>query len=181
MIMKTLLTTILATSAFTLGAYAGSGCCSSATADYAKDKAEPAAVVAQGKSCGTGSYASKDAKKADAAALYVVKMHSDYCGTCKATKDEYAKLKEQFKDADVQFLTMDYTNSKTQKASMKHAEKKGIHKALKDQRGMGYVLIIDGKSKEIVDKLEGVKEYEAYASALQQHLDKASERVAAIQ
>jgi len=196
---KKLLTILTFTAGMTVAAYAGAGCCSKGGEKTADKGAQKAVMTAKDscdkEGCDKSAYGQKTMAKGDCsmgscgaektmakgesctmkqqAKLVVVKMHHDACGTCKSIQPQLQAAKKSFDGKPVAFMTYDFTSDETKAASLKQAEQLGIADALKDQRGMGRVLIIDTESGEIVQTISGRQDTEKYVQAIQKDLGNA--------
>ncbi|WOO39604.1 thioredoxin domain-containing protein [Rubellicoccus peritrichatus] len=84
---------------------------------------------------------------------YVVKVHADWCGTCRALEPRIEALKQEFKGKDVEFVTFDLTNDKTKAASKKLADSKGLTNVYKNNGKTGVVLVFPAKDQGQTQKL----------------------------
>lgn len=94
----------------------------------------------------------------------VVKMHADWCPSCKALEPTLAELKAELKDEPVLFLTFDITNPVNTEQSRLLAETLGIENLIKKNNKTGLVLVYDPKTMETrhvftkSDSMESMKE-----------------------
>ncbi|MDG2167350.1 MAG: thioredoxin family protein [Opitutales bacterium] len=79
-------------------------------------------------------------------AAVVVKMHADWCPSCKALEPTLAELKSELKDEPVLFLTLDITNPVNTEQSRLLAESLGIENLVKKNNKTGLVLVYDPKT-----------------------------------
>lgn len=82
-----------------------------------------------------------------------VKLHADYCGSCKAMAPAYSEVQRQFADKDVLFVTFDFTDEGTKHQSKLLAHALGLEKVFADNQKSGKVLLLEPKSKAIRGKL----------------------------
>lgn len=85
--------------------------------------------------------------------LMVVKFHADWCGSCKAMGSVVTDLTNKLDGEPVLFTELDFTNNSTKHQSLLLASALGIEKALTDNKGTGFLLVIDTKSKQVKAKL----------------------------
>ena len=78
----------------------------------------------------------------------VVKMHADWCPSCKALEPTLAELKTELEDEPVLFLNFDITNPVNTEQSRLLAETLGIENLFKKNNKTGLVLVYDPKTME---------------------------------
>ena len=76
----------------------------------------------------------------------VVKMHADWCPSCKALEPTLADLKSELKDEPVLFLTLDITDAVNTEQSRLLAKTLGIEEIVKSNNQTGLVLVYDPKT-----------------------------------
>ena len=89
----------------------------------------------------------------------VVKMHADWCPSCKALEPTLAELKSELKDEPVLFLTLDITNPVSTEQSRLLAESLGIENLVKKNNKTGLVLVYDPetmKTKHVFTKSDSM-------------------------
>jgi len=97
---------------------------------------------------------SQDQKKSDPACkLLGVVFYADWCSNCKAIAPSVMNLQEKLKDKPVTFLTFNLTNDETKVKSKELATQMGLTEVLENNRGTGYVLLLDPVSKKELGKL----------------------------
>ena len=91
----------------------------------------------------------------------VVKLHADWCPSCKALEPTLAELKSELKDEPVLFLTLDITNPVNTEQSRLLAESLGIENLVKKNNKTGLVLVYDPKTmktKHVFTKSDGMED-----------------------
>jgi len=83
----------------------------------------------------------------------VVKFHTDWCGNCKAMRYSFEDLQAKFKDDNIEFVLLDFTDKATTAIAESKASQIGISEILDDNRKTGFILIIDNTTKKVVYKL----------------------------
>lgn len=85
--------------------------------------------------------------------LLAVKFHADWCGSCKTMGSVFEDLQGKLDGKAVAFVTLDKTNQSTKAQAQLMAGALGITKAYNDNKGTGFILILDANSKKVVAKL----------------------------
>lgn len=86
-------------------------------------------------------------------ALYVVKVHADWCGSCKALAPVLEEVRESLVDEPVLFLELDVTDeARTAQARLLTAAL-GIEDHLKANNKTGLVLLIDPGDNALLETL----------------------------
>jgi len=85
--------------------------------------------------------------------LLGVVFYADWCPNCKAIAPSVMNLQEKLKDKPVTFLTFNFTNDETKVKSKEVAKQMGLTEVLENNRGTGYVLLLDPVSKKELGKL----------------------------
>ena len=86
-------------------------------------------------------------------ALYVVKVHADWCGSCKALTPVLEEVRESLADEPVLFLELDVTDeARTAQARLLTAAL-GIEDHLKANNKTGLVLLIDPGDNALLETL----------------------------
>ncbi len=103
------------------------------------------------------------------AKLWVVKFHADWCPSCQAIEPEYTDLQDEFNGKPILFARFDFTNSFYSNQTYLMASAMGIGDIFTKYNSIGYMLLIDPKTKEIKGKLTSrqdlnqmIKEINAY-------------------
>jgi len=86
--------------------------------------------------------------------LLVVKFHADWCGSCIAMGPSFEEVQKRFKNENISFIKLDFTDSNTTNKASEVGKISGIESILIDNhRKTGFVLIIDNQSKKVLYKL----------------------------
>ena len=75
-----------------------------------------------------------------------VKMHADWCPSCKALEPTLAELRSELKDEPVLFLTLDISDAVHTEQSRLLAKTLGIEEIVKSNNKTGLVLVYDPKT-----------------------------------
>ena len=86
-------------------------------------------------------------------ALYVVKVHADWCGSCKALAPILDEVRETMSAEPVLFLTLDVTDADRTGQARLLAAALGIENHLKANNKTGLVLIINPADKALLETL----------------------------
>ena len=86
-------------------------------------------------------------------ALYVVKVHADWCGSCKALVPILDEVRETMSVEPVLFLTLDVTDADRTGQARLLAVALGIEQHLKTNNKTGLVLIINPADKALLETL----------------------------
>jgi thiol-disulfide isomerase/thioredoxin len=103
---------------------------------------------------------------------YVIKLHAQWCPKCLMTKGAWSDLQARYAGR-VNFLVFDYTNQRTTDASEVDARRIGLGEFFENAGGTGSVIVLDGRTKEVVSRISGVQDVEAYAAAVDAALARA--------
>ena len=93
----------------------------------------------------------------DASQLYVIKIHADWCGTCKILEPKLAEVEKELSQEPVRFIILDVTDETNTEQSQDIAAELGIKEVFfRDNKSIqkaGTVAIFDPETKEIIAKL----------------------------
>lgn len=99
---------------------------------------------------------------------YVVQIHAEWCGTCKAIEPTWQALQSEVGDRAT-FVTLDVTDRSAFDASKARAEELGIHDFFLDyRRQTGTVAVIDCETREPVSILRAEHDLAKYREAIAQ-------------
>ena len=104
-------------------------------------------------------------------ALYVVKVHADWCGSCKALAPVLEEVRESLADEPVLFLELDVTDeARTAQARLLTAAL-GIEDHLKANNKTGLVLLIDpGDNNALLETLTRKNSADEMVGKIQGHI-----------
>ncbi len=86
-------------------------------------------------------------------ALYVIKVHADWCGSCKALVPILDEVRETMSAEPVLFLTLDVTDADRTGQARLLAAALGIEQHLKTNNKTGLVLVINPEDKALLETL----------------------------
>lgn len=105
--------------------------------------------------------------------ITIIDIHHDGCEPCKFIKPIFQKLESKYEsNKDLVFLTYDLSNPFKASKSIKIAQELGLEKIYKAQRYTGVVLILDTKTKEVLDTLIAEDNEEKYIDAIESKVGK---------
>ncbi len=94
--------------------------------------------------------------------VYVVKVHADWCGSCKALEPKLSELKNNFSNTSALFITLDVTDEDKAKQSRLLASALGMESLLKKNNKTGLVFVVnasDKKNAEVLTKKNSIEEF----------------------
>ncbi len=106
----------------------------------------------------------------DDPALYVVKVHADWCGACTALIPVLEEVRTSLADKPVLFLEMDVTDAKRTSQSRLLAAALGIEEPFKANNRTGLVLVIDPEKKAVVETLTRKNPAEEMTGKIKTHM-----------
>jgi len=105
---------------------------------------------------------SQKSKEIEAPKLIVVKFHADWCRICHAMGPVFEDLQNKMDGKNILFIKLDFTNNQTKHQANMLGATLGISSVLKaNYRRTGFILIIDPKTKKVLQKL--TKDDDVYA------------------
>lgn len=108
-----------------------------------------------------------EARADEAPAVIAVKFHADWCGYCKAMGSAFEELQAKFDTQPVLFITLDHTRDFNRKQSAYLAQSLGLGEVWAEHGNKtGFVLLIDGTTREVISKLTHEQNLKAMGAAL---------------
>ena len=96
----------------------------------------------------------------------VVKIHADWCGTCRKLNPTWASLQQIYGDR-VRFVVLDVSDRDALAQSMLEADRLGIRALFNAYRSRtGTIAVIDGRTLQAVEVLKGETDPARYAAAI---------------
>ena len=97
---------------------------------------------------------------------WVVKLHAQWCPVCMLTKGMWSQI-EQTYSGRVRLAVFDFTDEDTTAASRAEAERLGLADVFGEAGySTGPILVLDGRSREIVAWINGSRNFADYRSAI---------------
>ncbi len=124
----------------------------------------------------SGAWAqAKSSADTAAPAVIAVKFYADWCSSCKAMATTYKEFQAKFDTQPVLHVVLDHTREYDRQQSAYLATSLGLSKVWgKYANKTGFILLIDGKTREIITTLTKDHTLKEMGVALQQAVDKAS-------
>lgn len=123
-------------------------------------------VSASGSGAGVAEVASPRAPK-----LMVIKIHADWCPHCKSLNEPFDAARTALGQEPVLFVKFDNTNDQTKAQTELLFAALGLD-GLWDAHGSknGYIIVVDGASREVVETFKGGTKADAIQSAIRARL-----------
>ena len=102
--------------------------------------------------------------------LIAVKVHADWCGSCKQMGTAFEDLRNKFDGKPVLFVVLDRTNVTTTHQSALLASALSIGSVYEANPGTGLILLLDGKTREVTEKLGSTLTFKQMSASLEQAL-----------
>ena len=103
--------------------------------------------------------------------LLAVKFHADWCGSCKKMGTVFEDLRNKYDGKSVLFVTLDLTNGTTRSQAEFLAAALGFGDVYAKNSGTGFILLLDGDSRQQVAKLTADQNIKAMGAELLQQLE----------
>lgn len=103
--------------------------------------------------------------------LLAVKFHADWCGSCKKMGTVFEDLRNKYDGKSVLFVTLDLTNSTTRSQAEFLASALGFGNVYAQNTGTGFILLLDGESRQQVAKLTADQNIKAMGAELVRQLE----------
>jgi thiol-disulfide isomerase/thioredoxin len=98
---------------------------------------------------------------------FVVKIHADWCGSCKATEATWTRVEKDLGD-QATVVQLDVSDRVAYSESAAKAEELGIGEFFQEYRSRtGTVAILDCETLEPVEVLAGERDFEKYREAVE--------------
>lgn len=102
--------------------------------------------------------------------ILAVKFHADWCGSCKKLTPLFKDLENKFDGKNVLFVNLDFTNQTRKNRSLLLASGLNIGHIVEKNKGTGFVLLIDGKDKKILQKLTKKDAFKKMSASILSHI-----------
>ncbi len=108
----------------------------------------------------------KDAPETCGAKPYVVKIHADWCGSCKALESVWKRIETDLGDRSTA-VTLDVSDRVAYAESQVAAARLGISEFFEEYRSRtGTIAVLDCNTREPVAILDGERDLEKYRKAI---------------
>jgi hypothetical protein len=106
------------------------------------------------------------ADAANPAKPFVIKLHAQWCVVCLATKDVWSEIEAAY-SRHANLLVFDFTSDASTEVSRADAKRLGLEKAFDENGGStGMILVLDGRTKEVVASIVGSRDFSEYRAAI---------------
>lgn len=106
--------------------------------------------------------------------IIAVKFHAAWCGSCKVIEPHFKDLHDKFDGQPVLFLDFDLTNRSTTTRAGYLASAMKLDKVFnKHAPSTGFVLLIDARTGEVLDRLTKKHDFKAMSSRVRRALARA--------
>jgi hypothetical protein len=103
---------------------------------------------------------------------YVVKMHARWCPVCMLTKGVWSDIDRTYAQR-VNLVVFDFTDAATTDASRAVASRLGLEQFFDQYSyGTGTIVVLDGKTKEVLAAITGSRDFAAYRAAIEEALER---------
>ena len=111
------------------------------------------------------------AEAAAAGSPWVVKLHAQWCPVCMLTKGMWSEIESHYAGR-VRLAVFDFTDETTTAATRAEAERLGLTGVLEEAGfATGTILVLDGRTKEIVAWINGSRDFDEYREAIDAAID----------
>ncbi|MEM6454711.1 MAG: thioredoxin domain-containing protein [Acidobacteriota bacterium] len=107
----------------------------------------------------------------DAPQVIAVKFHADWCGSCKKMGPVFEDLTNKYDGKPILFVELDLTNSTTRAQAELLASALGFGDVYAANQGTGFILLLDGKSRQKLAKLTADQNIKAMGAELVKQLE----------
>ncbi len=98
--------------------------------------------------------------------VYVVKIHADWCGSCRATESVWERVRKELGNRAT-VVKLDVSDRVEYEKSIAEARRLGIEEFFQEYRGKtGVVAILDCRTREPVAVLNGERNFDEYVKAV---------------
>ena len=98
---------------------------------------------------------------------FVIKLHARWCPDCMLTKETSGRASSRPTPARVNFVVLDATNEAAVERSRLEAERFNLRQFFDDYNGAtGLVVVLDGRTKEVLAEIGGNASFEEFRSAI---------------
>lgn len=96
----------------------------------------------------------------------VVKIHADWCGSCRATQPTWDRVVKELGD-EATMVRFDVTDRASYEVAVSEAERLGIDDFLQEfRRRTGAIAVLDCETREPLVVLSGERDFEKYRDAI---------------
>jgi len=115
---------------------------------------------------GSGAWASDDSTDCQGGPL-LVKIHADWCGSCKASKATWARVEKELAPRAI-VIEFDVSDRVAYEQSLSQAQALGVEEFFREYRSQtGTVAVLACDSKEPITILQAERDFEKYKQAVE--------------
>ncbi|MEO1083660.1 MAG: thioredoxin domain-containing protein [Acidobacteriota bacterium] len=103
--------------------------------------------------------------------VVAVKFHADWCGSCKRMGTVFEDLRNKYDGKSVLFVELDLTNGTTKSQAEFMASALGFGDVYASNQGTGFILLLDGKSRQQLAKLTADQNIKAMGAEIVKQLE----------
>lgn len=103
--------------------------------------------------------------------IVAVKFHADWCGSCKRMGTVFEDLRNKYDGKPVLFVELDLTNGTTRSQAEYLAAALGFGDVFAQNQGTGFILLLDGKSRQQLAKLTADQDIKAMGAKILEQLE----------
>ncbi|MEM1205304.1 MAG: thioredoxin domain-containing protein [Acidobacteriota bacterium] len=103
--------------------------------------------------------------------VIAVKFHADWCGSCKRMGTVFEDLRNKYDGKSVLFVELDLTNGTTRNQAEYLASALGFADTYASNQGTGFILLLDGKSRQQITKLTADQNIKAMGAEIVKQLE----------
>ena len=103
--------------------------------------------------------------------ILAVKFHADWCGSCKRMGPVFDDLRNKYDGQPVLFVELDLTNGTTRSQAELLASALGFGEVYAKNQGTGFILLLDGDSRQQLTKLTADQDIKAMGKEIVARLE----------
>ncbi|MEM1182291.1 MAG: thioredoxin domain-containing protein [Acidobacteriota bacterium] len=103
--------------------------------------------------------------------VLAVKFHADWCGSCKRMGPVFEDLRNKYDGKSVLFVELDLTNGTTKAQAEFMASALGFGDVYAQNQGTGFILLLDGTSRQKLAKLTADQNIKAMGAEIVKQLE----------
>lgn len=103
--------------------------------------------------------------------VVAVKFHADWCGSCKRMGPVFEDLRNKYDGESVLFVELDLTNGTTKSQAEFMASALGFGDVYAQNQGTGFILLLDGKTRQQLAKLTADQNIKAMGAEIVKQLE----------
>jgi hypothetical protein len=105
------------------------------------------------------------ADAANPAKPFVIKLHAQWCVTCLATKEVWSEIEAAY-SRQANLVVFDFTSDASTDVSRADAKRLGLEKVFEENDSTGTILVVDGRTKDVVASIVGSRDFSEYRAAI---------------